>query len=1461
MSHTSRILRGFLGGPFATFGAPSGRGSRVGWVQPPSGIVSFSACSATETEEASLGVQDADARQEERVESSASGVDGRESENAAVGEWNSLPALVERLRAALEHSLATGSRRDDGPTPAVPEDSGIDSEEDLRGRNSMECSSQADSQLSSAELKDGPELKKDLKFLEDLLLSDIQTALSKLRETLERIDVTALERNGAASDPTSKLHLLRLVSSLLSRLQVPQEPVQKLPVGIPMLPSTSLSRRRRGTRHTIGVSAEELASARRWLEEERNSKPSNELDSRVEVDSTAQVDGRAEVISREPKEQSVNVIERKPEEIRDKCTKDAINQRQLLEDKNKEREIAYRGIQQVEAVDTKQNTESVYQPQFRGSSNYQGNEINEDVEESEERSRVSKLAAALRQRAELATSGTKYGANKFTAKRSKIKRANTIDIPSYLKLQESLGQESTGCVSLRRPINVGDRAFNSANVTVPTFQLRTENDRKFLALINKNNEPPTVAPVAPFRSIGFVKNMDMQSVTDKNWNSRFSNIKTTFDKPSEERKGVSKNDSRNVVSKRFPALQGPAYPQAQGYSQTQGYPQTPPERRNSGAYVMKVEPTGGFRHAPSSPFRKIEKSTPVSPSKVPASYYWPKTAPAPKNAPTPTNTLREKARMMFDRENAQPSKSRADMEAQEKGFPRPPWLDHDRSEKANGSVTENGRLDYRSFCKQFAPFVGKGSSHPSMESKRFEERQRETPQKDRIPGVVDGKISFKMIPDQRIQMQQYPVERQEQREKARNKFVGESRNMFEVIKAGRDRGYGETEMKSTLPDATLRGSSSVAVQTGTSDDHQDEGRSFRVAPRISKGPPLVCSNASVQTSELDRPEMPAMPVSDMDTGKQWKSHYETGSDQVPDIYPPEDSQHFLLDHNQNYHTAPSDSEPNPLLFSRQGPSEQGSREIAPHETVQGGRKGSESYRTEDRESQGYSSALALTSHSQPNSSDLAQSSQLPPAPNQEETPDWPVESSGFLDDQNIQNQDISPDVGVVTRYTCAIATVASVDSPEPRSEEVAVDSRASSTPSPSQFSWSKSRPATSETVTPEDEIRRHNLLQQSLVRRLQNEITSLNDQPSSLDQQSSVNQLNANPSRNLQPSSSTPSQPSNLAPSHQPSYGQPNYTQSYQASKQAPSVSQSVNIAQSHQASSNQSSQPFVQPSISVHQSTFLPANFDLPPTSHVANRYAKFLAPVPQRKPEATRAHSPSPVSANRVGALREAYETPGNQTKPIHKERSPVPNGVAPNDSSDEYLVSCATKPSRSIVLSKSESWHQLAISNSYPRAPRVNVPASTPSTSVPSTSVPSTSMSSTLTPSTSASSSSHPKPPKPKSPSSQKLRSKQYEASSMADSVKKMEDKIRQYFDSPAEAAETREHSRHRRSPRAMAKGMMGLSRSRTMPGISDGKLRLAIPSPQQAPLLNVNTADVDKVFDDLFEEATRTDGRQC
>lgn len=776
----------------------------------------------------------------------------------------------------------------------------------------------------------------------------------------------------------------------------------------------------------------------------------------------------------------------------------------------------------------------------------------------------------------------------------------------------------------------------------------------------------------------------------------------------------------------------------------------------------------GFRPSPSSPFRRIEKPAAIVPSaKVPPTYQWTK-----PNAPPVTNSLREKARMMFDRENVPsqpPPRLKSHQEFYEKpNFLRPAWIEQDKGD-SHDTITENGRLDYRSFCKQFAPFVGKAS----FDSRANRDPEEQRPQReflghrqdscDRNAGVIDGKLSFKMFPDKSAQVQRYP-----------ERFAGNERRAGLVhVKSEHPvpvkSDPSPSNARNSLGETTIRGSSSVAIQTGIDDEHLDEGRSFRVAPKISRGSSAVCSNASVQTSSSEL-EKPAVSVSDAESDRQWKpAYYDRDASRVSNAaYHPDNYRGFVLDHNQNYHLAPGDADyVSADLTSRDN------RRITEHnlpEPVHVARYqptgGSHPIRQQyPEETPGVSEKTRLASEGRSLSPVRGytgcEGDEEDKTGNYEPEVDWPVENTGFLDDRNIQNQDISPEVGVVTRYTCAIATVASVDSPEPRSEEIgAVDSRTSSSPSPSQFwSWSRPKPVNNEALTAEEEIRRHNLLQQNLVRRLQNERTAFTEQRRSpcrfvetLDQSSCFGQA-----------------------------------ESYQA-------------ASFHETSSSK-------------------------PT--------RFLSPdTIKRQEPAPRSTSPIPITANRVGALREAYEqAPISQAKPIQKERSPVPNGVTPIDSSDEYLVSCATKPSRSIVLSKSESWHQLALSNHYPRPPRMNA---TTGASQPS---------------------SLPKPPtKPKASSSQKLRSKQYEASSSADSVKKMESKIRRYFESPVET-EAKEPSRSKRSsPRG--KGLLGLSRSRTMPGISEERLRLQIPTPQM-PLLNVNTADVDKVFDDLFQEATRTE----
>ncbi|XP_070156731.1 titin homolog isoform X2 [Polyergus mexicanus] len=1335
----------------------------------------------------------------------------------AVGEWNSLPVLVERLREALELSLVTGCRRGGGDEPtatsfAESESSGPDR---ICARRSLE-------QALLDGHEDDPEPKKDeLKFLEDLLLSDIQTALSRLRETLERTNVATLAKHGGVSDPTSKLHLLRLVSSLLSRLQVPEEK-EKTETEVSENGRTlgaqsgifvaSPGRKRRAVRHTIGVSAEEIAHARKQLEE-RSADLARLND---------QVSARRESLL--PASRNASSTDRHVEEIHDKYTKDVINQRQSLRDKNKDSredtgvylslipaQIAY-----ADRPDTVSGESNMHHARRRGSvDSYQEKESDDEEtairKANEEQSRVTKLAAALRQRAELISANkcNNNNNNKFTAKKSKIKRANTVDIPSYLKLQaQSL--DNPGCVLLRRPINVGDKiTANVSNLAVPSFHPKTENDKKFLALINRNNEPQAYNAAPAFvKSFGYTKTTDMSSLTNENWNSRFSNIKTAFDKPSVANEMENKLSPKPQPAKRFPMP-------------PQTNKKTPiSDKTHNGFPFANASKTkdAGFRHAPSSLFRKIEKT---QRPKSPPGYHYQR-----DNAPPPRNTLREKARIMFDRDSnvcqsQHPAKFNAKEDLQRSSFPRPPWLEHMDKQienKSSNTVTENGRIDYRLFCKQFAPFVGKNTGISESKTSRNNEESRcnrnehVAPSSEKV-GVVDGKISFRMYPEKESQYRPnesrcVAIEEQADRDKFDHR---NEKDTFEPFAMRDDKDLSGSAFAGKAPiDATLRGSSSVAVQTGVHGDHHpEEARVFRVIPRVS-GPPTTCNNASVQT--YDQPEV--------ESREQWATPRYNDSRYCP----AEDSKHFILDHNRNYRIVATDDAPKnetlPLvnknvcdLVEEDTIRIPDSMEKVPFPATLGYQSPEQLeqiFHTNPQHEDYFSSKPAMDNRSQIHQNyppyinmDPFQKNQISNVtPREIIEENFSYTNGGALpEEQNIQNQDISADAGVVTRYTCVIATVASTDTPESQSKYPSI-SEPETLPallSPLQL---RSHPTSNESVTTEEEIRRHNMLQQSLVRRLQNERVMLNDHHVSIANQSA----NFNQSSDFNPLLNTFNQPSKCLPPEAPK-----------------KLELPRRLEPSRRLESPRKLEPLKKPE--------LPKKPE-PPKRLEPSKKPKCPPVVTGNLLSVTPSLAFGPT--NRVTALRGQYELP---PKPgtEQKERSPIPNGAM--DPSDEYLVSCANKPSRSIVLSKSESWHQLALSKGSSRPSQIDV-----------SSQPLNRGASYL-----------PKPPtKPKSPSSFKMK-KQYEASSSSISVKRMEDKIRMYFDNPTandSVTETRDSKNRRFSSRDSAKGPIVLSRSRTMPGISDESLRLLIPA-TQIPAMNLNSAEVDKVFDDIFEEVTKND----
>lgn len=127
--------------------------------------------------------------------------------------------------------------------------------------------------------------------------------------------------------------------------------------------------------------------------------------------------------------------------------------------------------------------------------------------------------------------------NRFTSKKMRMKRANTIDIPKPLNFYECDDEEDSdyeqsderrnSYLGLRGPIQVGKI---NTETKVPTFQPKTESDKKFMAFLNKHNE-----------NVANRSNIWTNKV--HNWNNKFGNIRTNFEKVSQPVEHV--NNARN----------------------------------------------------------------------------------------------------------------------------------------------------------------------------------------------------------------------------------------------------------------------------------------------------------------------------------------------------------------------------------------------------------------------------------------------------------------------------------------------------------------------------------------------------------------------------------------------------------------------------------------------------------------------------------------------------------------------------------------------------------------------------------------------------------------------------------------------------------------------------------------------------------------------------------------------------
>ncbi|KAK0174539.1 hypothetical protein PV327_010299 [Microctonus hyperodae] len=355
-----------------------------------------------------------------------------------------------------------------------------------------------------------------------------------------------------------------------------------------------------------------------------------------------------------------------------------------------------------------------------------------------------------------------------------------------------------------------------------------------------------------------------------------------------------------------------------------------------------------------------------------------------------------------------------------------------------------------------------------------------------------------------------------------------------------------------------------------------------------------------------------------------------------------------------------------------------------------------------------------------------------------------IDETSFMDDTNIENQDIS-DNGIVTRYTSAIVTLEKSPSPPKQFSPIL------STHSADEQSDLNLRPPL---YCPNDHVQRHNMLQQSLMRRLQlrdEELEQTNKRYSTLELD----------------------QKFNLPISHQrsPSIDDSDYESSNKPLIENNNTQDKINLFEgkfighlNKNCLIEKQSEPLIVPKIYTN----LVDEVGIIPNSSSISR--------PQL-PDYSFNHNSTPSFKYQTG----------------------------PGDSSDEYLVSCASQPNRSIVLSKSESWHQLAMSKNHLSVPQQK-----------------------------------PHRPQYRPPSKINSHSLKYSEGSSTDNLKKMEEKVQRYFHNGNDNLSTsrdrmsiKSASRRSFSPK---KSQGTLARSHTMPHVYD------------------ELADIDKQFDNLFEEAT-------
>ncbi len=425
----------------------------------------------------------------------------------------------------------------------------------------------------------GTESGEDLRLLNPELLAEVRGALTKLESALPNLDTAR------------RASIIPLVTKLQSCLKVSENPQQSgtMPASSHTTYASNkrFASKQRKTRHTVGVSKEELADARKWLAE-------NFLDDAPKPapmpTSTASIPLKYETKVYKP----VKFTPIPPRENRDKNNnareyplvyaylEKPTTQKPLVKDTPKP-SFAFRSY-----VDPGLNPYGHYPEDQFLKDNYSSGEG--DVSSTEEETIRMETDSTNQNRYMYGQSdASRKVPTRFHQKNNKkmrMKRANTIDIPKLLSCGNvtSSGDESAykSADELRK--RAGRLDLSGKKVQPPPLEVRTEKDKKFAEFLRQ-----TMQDEQATRTIAY----NPSAAGGAQWSNRFSHIKTAFEGGNNAGKSSS---SPEDMSKLFKPIRKVA---------------TFPKESQS------EEKT--FSHAHSSPFKPVTRAGSFYNSQKPAS--------------------------------------------------------------------------------------------------------------------------------------------------------------------------------------------------------------------------------------------------------------------------------------------------------------------------------------------------------------------------------------------------------------------------------------------------------------------------------------------------------------------------------------------------------------------------------------------------------------------------------------------------------------------------------------------------------------------------------------------------------------------------------------------------------------------------------------------------------------------------